>query len=138
MSAAKIIYVVDDDEAVRDSTRALLEASGYLIQAFSGPAAMLDWTGGDGADCLLLDIHMPGLSGVDLLEVLRSRGVQTPAILMTGRPDPLLESRIFRAGVISTLQKPLSSRILLDCINRALGIHKECPGAVADKSPARY
>ncbi len=114
----KIIYLVDDDEAVRDSARMLLEAHGMTVRDFDSAATLLEKTRGEGADCLLLDLHMPGLNGIELLELLRKRGILVPAIILTGRHDPLLNERITKAGVVAVMHKPVDSVALLDWIAR--------------------
>lgn len=117
----KVIYLVDDDDAVRDSARVLLEAYGLTVRDFPSAAALLEQTRGEGGDCLVLDLHMPGLSGLELLELLRKRGILVPAILLTGRFDPALSERMAKAGTLTTLQKPVETSVLLEWIERATG-----------------
>ena len=121
MTTPKIIYLVDDDDAVRDSARALLEVHGLTVRDFPSAAALLEQTRGEGADCLVLDLHMPGLSGLELLELLRKRGILVPAILLTGRFDSALSERMTKAGTLATLQKPVETPVLLEWIGRATG-----------------
>ena len=97
----------------------LLEAQGMAVQDFDSAAALLEKTRGEGADCLLLDLHMPGLNGIELLELLRKRGVLVPAIILTGRYDPLLAERIAKAGVTTIMHKPVDSTVLLEWIARS-------------------
>ncbi len=132
LNRQKIIYLVDDDEAVRDSARMLLEAQGLSVRDFESAAEFLEKTRGEGADCLLLDLHMPGLSGIELLELLRKRGILAPAIILTGRYDPLLDERITRAGVVTVMHKPVDSMALLDLIARVTARSPERNTAVQD------
>ena len=118
MTISKVIYLADDDDAVRDSACALLEAHGLTVRGFASAAAMLEETRGEGADFLVLDLHMPGLSGLELLELLRKRGILVPAIIVTGRLDAALAERIAKAGTLTTLQKPLEAGALLAWIER--------------------
>ncbi|MDE2181594.1 MAG: response regulator [Alphaproteobacteria bacterium] len=109
--------IVDDDEAVRDSTRALLESYGYTVRAFASAEDYLN-SGGNAADCLLVDQHMPGMTGLDLLERLHAQGSHVRAIMMTGRSDPTLEPRAHRIGV-KLLHKPVEEAQLVRWIENA-------------------
>lgn len=100
-----MVDVIDDDDAVRDSTRALLESYGYEVRDHASAEHFLQNTDSK-TDCLLVDQHMPGMTGLDLLEHLRARGDQTPALMMTGRSDPTLLPRAARIGV-KLLHKPV-------------------------------
>lgn len=84
------VCVVDDNDDVRDSTRALLESCGYVVKAFASAEDYLRHPGAEDADCLLLDLNMPGMNGLELLEVLRSCGTATATIVLTANGDPLL------------------------------------------------
>ena len=126
MTIPKVIYLVDDDDAVRDSACALLEAHGLTVRGFASAAALLSETRGEGADFLVLDLHMPGLSGLELLELLRKRGILVPAIIVTGRLDAALAERIAKAGTLTTLQKPLDPGALLTWIERATAASSRC------------
>ena len=79
------IFVVEDDEAVRASTRALLEAQGFLVRDFVNAEAFLLATDGRDGDCIVLDHNLLGMSGLDLIALLRARGVTTPAIIVSGQ-----------------------------------------------------
>ena len=119
MSAApKTIVIIDDDEAVRDSTDVLLKSYGHTTQIFPSADAFLQATAGTGGDVLVVDVQMPGLSGIELLEALRARAIATPVILMTANPDQLGE-RGKQAGAIDVLRKPFSEDVLLSTIARA-------------------
>ena len=101
------IQVVDDDEDVRASTRLLLEAMGFSVEDFADAESFLKAAEGSPADCLILDNHLPGMSGVELLELLRQRGIDTPALIMTanGRQTAI---RAAKAGATTVLRKPLA------------------------------
>jgi len=116
----KLIYLVDDDEAVRDSVRMLLEANEFIVHDFSSGAQLLERNGGEGADCLLLDVHMAGLSGLELLELLRKRGIDVPVVVLTGRFDDVIADRLSKAGASAILQKPTESGALIHAIDAAI------------------
>jgi FixJ family two-component response regulator len=113
------ICVVDDDGAVRESTAALLEAAGYAVQSFATADDLLSNAGFDEAHCLLLDLNMPGMSGLSQLEILRTRGITIPAIVFTGNGEGL-NARMTRAGVLTVLSKPVHEEELLLWIETAL------------------
>jgi len=116
----KTIYVIDDDDAVRVSARMLLEAKDFVVKDFASPAKFLEETGGTGADCLLLDIHMPGLNGAELLESLRRKGIRVPAVILSGRLDETMSARLAKAGASAILEKPPESGTLLSAIRSAM------------------
>lgn len=115
----RVIVIVDDDEPVRDSMRLLLESMGFGTRDYASASDLLDDPHGDKCDCLILDLHMPGVNGLELLEMLRARGSKVPALLVTGRGDSSLSERIARAGILATLSKPVSEDLLLEWVERA-------------------
>ncbi len=113
------VFVVDDDEPVRDSTTALLESHGLPVTAYESAVALLRAGGFQPGDCLVLDNHMPGMTGIELVETLRARGVHIPVIMFTGRGDAKLKQRALRAGVLIVLDKPVNEQHLLQAISIA-------------------
>lgn len=118
MSPRKV-YVVDDDEAVRDSMRAILESSGMDVKDYASAQAFLDAKCKDQKGCLLLDFHMPGMTGLELLEHLRAHGSHLPVIVVTGRGDSMLKERVMRAGAAEMLDKPIDESVLMHALDRA-------------------
>lgn len=114
---SSLIHIIDDDEAVRDSTHQLLESYGYDVRAHASAEDFLSCAA-DKADCLLVDHHMPGMTGLALLEHLREKGDRTPALMMTARNDPALLPRVERVGV-KLLHKPFKPDELVRWIERA-------------------
>jgi len=112
-----MVDIIDDDDAVRDSTRALLESYGYEVRDYPSAEDFL-LVAEPKSDCLLVDQHMPGMTGLDLLEHLRANGNKTPALMMTGRSDPSLEPRAARIGV-KLLHKPVPEDQLVLWIEQA-------------------
>ncbi len=117
-----IIYIVDDDEAVRDSLRALLEFD-FDVRDFSSAMEFLAKRDGTRGACLLLDLHMPLMDGIDLLEHMKAEGSNLPAIVITGRSDPILRQRALKSGAFELLDKPVAGEMLLNAIGRAVDSH---------------
>jgi two-component system, LuxR family, response regulator FixJ len=117
---ARKIYIVDDDEAVRDSLRALLEAVDIEVTDYASAQEFLARRNGDSNACLLLDLHMPGMSGIELLEHMQAEGSQLPTIVITGRSDPVLTDRALRSGALALFDKPVGEETLLAAIRRVL------------------
>lgn len=113
----RTIFILDDDLAVRDSLKALLEARNFAVVDFDSGSNLFRHQ--DRADCLILDLHMPQMTGLELLMKLRQRGDSTPAILITGRPDSVTQDEAKKLGV-PLLEKPVPPKILLDLVERAL------------------
>jgi two-component system, LuxR family, response regulator FixJ len=116
-----MIDIIDDDDAVRDSTQALLETYGYDARQHPSAEDYLAYSG-QKADCLLVDHHMPGMTGLDLLEHLHAKGDRTPAVMLTGRSDPAIAPRIARVGV-KLLHKPIAPDELIRWIAQACKVH---------------
>lgn len=114
------ISVADDDEAVRESLAALLEAHGFQARAYASGRALLDGQASKPADCILLDCHMPQVSGLDALAMLRAGGDSTPVVLMTGVPDSGLQAKARALGAFRVLYKPLTQAELLVALHGAL------------------
>ncbi len=114
------IAVVDDDDTVRDSLRALLETHSYIVIDFADGESFLARGSDDVAGCIILDVHMPRLSGLDVLRALREAGDMVPVILMTGRNDRLLEARAQVESSVTILDKPIPQAHLFAAIERAL------------------
>lgn len=116
-----VIDIIDDDEAVRDSTHALLESYGYEVREHASAEMFLSRPELR-SDCLVVDQHMPGTTGLELLERLRAQGDHTPALMVTGRSDSTIEPRAARLGV-KLLKKPLVAELLTRYIEAACGVH---------------
>ena len=108
-----VVAVVDDDDGVRDSLRFLLETAGYDVVAYDSAEAYLNDQAARPPACLVLDQHMPQITGVELLDLLRTRGVRLPIALITGSPSDELARRANALGVARILEKPLTDDSLL-------------------------
>ena len=120
MDRKDTVCVVDDDEAVRDSMRVLVESYGYPVRDYPSAMAFLGDHRESEPGCLLLDLHMPGMDGLELVELLRRRRIRTPAIIITGRHDPMQIQRVKEAGVLALLNKPVTDDELMGWVARAL------------------
>lgn len=114
-----VVAVVDDDEAVRDSLRFLLETAGFDVTTFASACQFL--TSPDRATrmCLLLDQHMPKITGLEMMRRLRERGQELSVALMTGSPSPELTRRAMELGVAEVMEKPLADDVLMRFVTRA-------------------
>ncbi|HKU53759.1 MAG TPA: response regulator [Rhizomicrobium sp.] len=116
----QIVCVVDDDEAVRDSTQMLLGIHGFKVRSYARARDFLaEFTAAD-TGCLILDIHMPEMTGVELLTLLRARGVATPAIIVSGQVDPAVGEILTRSGALAILSKPVNQDELMGYVEQAL------------------
>lgn len=120
MSQAPVISIVDDDESVRISLEGLIRSLGYRVRTYESAIAFLASEAPEPTDCVISDVQMPGLSGVELKEALMAKGVATPVILMTAFADEATRTRAERAGVVCFLRKPFSGDSLIGCLNTAL------------------
>ena len=118
--ARNSVYIVDDDAAVRDSMAQLLSMHGYDTRQFSDAAGYLDEAEKLPRGCVLLDIRMPGMSGIELQEELRRRGRNEPIVFVTGHGDVGLAVKAMKAGAVDFLEKPLDQGELLVILNRLL------------------
>jgi FixJ family two-component response regulator len=114
------VYVVEDDAAVRDALAQLLEGRRFRVKLFESAERFLEACEPGQAGCLLLDLRLPGMSGIDLQETLAARGIDLPIIFLTGHGDVPSSVRALRAGAVDFLQKPADGRTLLARVSEAL------------------
>ena len=119
----RTIAIVDDDDTVRDSLRVLLETHGCTVFDFAEGESFLRRERDVAADCVLLDVHMPGKSGLEVLRELRGSGDMIPVIVITGRNDRLLEARLQHEASVTILDKPVAQARLFAAIESALKPH---------------
>ena len=114
------VFVVDDDEAMRDSIQWLMESVDLHAEEFSSAGEFLQACDPQREGCLLLDVRMPGMSGMELLEQLNACGIRLPAIILTGHGDIPMAVRALKHGAFDFIQKPFNGQELLDQVNAAL------------------
>lgn len=120
MNDGALIVVIDDHDSVRSSLRALLEANGLKVRDYPSALAYLDDNGG--GECLLVDLRMPGMTGLELQQELNRRHSPLPLIVITGHGDVPLAVAAMRAGAFDFLEKPFDDDVLLSSIGRALAL----------------
>jgi FixJ family two-component response regulator len=115
-----LLSMVDDDEMLRESLPELLREFGFAARAFSSAQEFLSSDHVDQTRCLILDVAMPGMSGLDLQTELKRRGQAIPIIFITAQKDEDIRKQAFRQGAVAFLEKPFSDSALLDAVNAAL------------------
>lgn len=120
MTAAGTVFVVDDEAPVRKGLDRLLRAAGFQVAQFSSAQDFLGTIGEAGPGCVILDYHMPGLNGLELLEVLASRGARWPIVFLTGHGDIPAADRAKLGAAVDFLLKPAGQEELLAAVERAL------------------
>ena len=123
--AGSIVFVVDDDDAMRESLCSLIRSAGLNVEAFSSARAFLRQEVPAVPTCLVLDVRMPGLSGLDLQNELADAKRQIPIIFITGHGSIPMTVRAMKAGALEFLTKPFSDQELLDAIQQALELDRE-------------
>ena len=121
MQDSATVFVVDDDAAIRDSLRWLVESIGLSVRTFENAAAFLDAYSPDQPGCLVVDVRMPGMSGLELQEQLNARGITLPVIVISGHADVPMAVRAMKGGAVDFLQKPFDDQVLIERINNAIG-----------------
>ncbi len=119
MSDKPLVYVVDDDEAIRRSISFLLKTSGYAVKAYASGAEFLAEAGRLERGCILLDVRMPDIDGMEVQQRLRESGVLLPVIIMTGHGDIDMAVRAMKAGASDFIEKPFEKALLFDALESA-------------------
>ena len=120
MNNPPLIHVVDDDDSLRSALLRLLDAAGFEARGYASAGEFLLHPVPDRPGCLLLDVRMPGPSGLDLQAALPGHGLNLPVVFMTGHADVPTSVRAMKAGAVDFLEKPVQRQNLLDAIGRAL------------------
>jgi len=120
MSSLPLVHVVDDDESLRTALLRLLGAAGFEARGYASTGDFLLNRGADRHGCILLDMRMPGPSGLELHVALEQQGIALPVVFLTGHADVASSVRAMKAGAVDFLAKPVERDILLDAIRRAL------------------
>ena len=116
----RLVHLVDDDGAIRRSAGFMLKTSGYQVKSYESGVELLKNPGGLGQGCILLDIRMPGMDGLEVQQALNDKGVTLPVIIMTGHGDVTLAVRAMKAGAIDFIEKPFEKATLLGAIEQGV------------------
>ena len=116
----QVVIIVDDDEAVRDSLSWLMHSVGLHTECFASADELLKVALNDYSGCMILDIRMPGMSGLELQGLLHQRGIRLPVIIISGHADVPMAVRALKAGAFDFIEKPFNDQALLDIVQRAI------------------
>lgn len=133
MPSDPIVYIIDDDESVRHSLEFLLDVAGIRVRSFSSSDAFLKSSPPLAGACVVTDVRMPGMSGVELAEELRRRAASIPVIVVTGHADVPLAIQAMKAGVADFIEKPFDDEVMLAAIRDALARHSNEETAGAER-----
>lgn len=122
LEAVATVFVVDDDQAMRNSLKWLISSVGLRVECSGSADEFLRTHQAGRPGCLLLDVRMPGMSGLELQEILESEGITLPVIIITGHGDVAMAVRAMKAGAIDFIEKPFNDELLLESIRRALSL----------------
>ena len=120
MTGAPVVFVVDDDRSVRSSLKFLISSVGLEVESFDSADSFLKRKPPDVPSCLVLDVRLPGLSGLDFQRELAARNIRTPIVFITGHGDIPMSVRAMKAGAVEFLTKPFRDQDLLDAVRIAL------------------
>jgi two-component system, LuxR family, response regulator FixJ len=120
MKQQATVHIVDDDHAVREALELLLTTESYAVRSYESALHFLDHEHADGVACVVADVRMPGMSGLDLINALRDRGISLPIILITAHADVPLAVDAMKRGAVDLLEKPFDDQALLTAIEQSL------------------
>jgi len=126
--AKSTVFVIDDDQAMRNSLKWLIESVGVPVESFGSADEFLAQYYPGRAGCLVLDVRMPGMSGLELLEYLAEKSIHIPAVIITGHGDVPMAVRAMKSGAIDFIEKPFNDEALLDAIRRAIAFEEQQRG----------
>lgn len=137
MATEPVVHVIDDDEAARDSLSFLIDCAGIRVRTYPSAIAFLAAVPSMEHGCIVTDVRMPEMSGVELIERLKAIGVTDPVIVITGHADVPMAIQAMKAGVADFLEKPFSDDAILEAIRAALARHHDQSEAEAERARIR-
>jgi DNA-binding NtrC family response regulator len=135
---APLIYVVDDDASVREALSSLIRSVGLRVEAFASAQEFLAHPQADAPSCLVLDVQLPGLSGLDLQQELAKADIQIPIVFLTGHGDIPMSVRAIKAGALEFLTKPFNDEDLLDAIQQGIARNQRAPKQKEDLGTQKF
>jgi FixJ family two-component response regulator len=127
MAQRPLVVIVDDDQSLRNATRDLLKAAGFSTATFEDAESFLGSASRASAACLVADMRMPGMTGLELYQALVASGDRIPTVIITAHPEELTQSRARDAGITCYLSKPFAPDDLLECVGEALAKSQRGP-----------
>jgi FixJ family two-component response regulator len=125
LSTDSVVAVIDDDVSVRTATDNLLSSHGYLVDTFASAEEFLRSAHPGGPSCVIADVQMPAMSGLDLLTHMRAEGYDVPFIFITAFPEESVRARALQAGAVCFLAKPFAGPALISCLEAAVNRHRD-------------
>lgn len=119
------VFIVDDDNEMRNAMRRLLRSTRLNVELYASAREFMESYRPEYPGCIILDVRMPGMSGLDLQEWLVEHGVRTPIIIVTGYGDVPTAVRAMKGGAVEFIEKPLADQVLLDCVKRCIALDRE-------------
>lgn len=120
MNSDPVVHVIDDDDAARDALRFLLSAANFSVRAYASAKAFLDAIPGTEAGCVITDMRMPEINGLDLLRLLKSSEIGWPVIVITGQADVSVAIEAIKSGAVDFIEKPYDAEVLLGAVRFAI------------------
>lgn len=136
MTDRKLVHIVDDEDAIRRSASFMLKTSGYAVETWATGVAFLKQIRHVSEGCVLLDVRMPEMDGLEVQQMLLERGVTMPVIVLTGHADVSIAVRAMKAGAVDFLQKPFEKAVLIGAIEAAFDRLAKADGAAARAAEA--
>lgn len=137
MTSDPIVYIIDDDPGVRGSLEFLLECAGLNVRAFASADAFLEAEPPLDNACVVTDVRMPGMNGVELARSLKASGSAAPVIVISGHADVPMAIQAMKAGVADFIEKPFSDDVLVEAVGEALRRHSDRQAGVAERTQIR-
>jgi FixJ family two-component response regulator len=131
LQPAPVVSIIDDDESVRTAAKCLVRSLGYDAHIFASAEEFLQSPFVDKTACLIVDVQMPKMSGLDLQSALRAKGHHTPIIFITAFPEERVRARALEGGAVCFLSKPFDGKALVDCLTMALASARDRGGESA-------